>query len=63
MTVTGGAGIRLQLRGFQMRYKKTNVELVVMVDEAEAVVAKSNAPLDQVRAAPADQCLLRLDSN
>ena len=31
-----------------MRYKKINVELVVMADEAEAVVAELNAALDHM---------------
>jgi hypothetical protein len=32
----------------QMRYKKINVELVVIADEAEAVVAELNVALDQL---------------
>ena len=32
----------------QMLYKKINVELVVVADEAEAVVAELNAALDQM---------------
>lgn len=31
-----------------MRYKKINVELVVVADEAEAVVAELNVALDQI---------------
>jgi hypothetical protein len=31
-----------------MRYKKINVELIVVADEAEAVVADLNAALDQL---------------
>ena len=31
-----------------MRYKKINVELVVVADEAEAVVAELNAALDRM---------------
>ncbi len=31
-----------------MRYKKINVELVVLADEAEAVVAELNVALDQL---------------
>jgi hypothetical protein len=31
-----------------MRYKKINVELVVVADEAEAVVAELNVALDQL---------------
>jgi hypothetical protein len=31
-----------------MRYKKINVELIVVADEAEAVVAGLNAALDQL---------------
>jgi hypothetical protein len=31
-----------------MRYKKINVEVVVLADEAEAVVAGLNAALDQI---------------
>jgi hypothetical protein len=31
-----------------MRYKKINVELIVVADEAEAVVAEVNAALDRL---------------
>ena len=35
-------------RGVRMQYKKINVELIVMADEAEAVVADLNAALDRL---------------
>jgi hypothetical protein len=41
-------GIRLEARGIQMLYKKINVELIVVADEAEAVVAGLNAALDRL---------------
>jgi hypothetical protein len=44
----GGAGIRLEARGIQMLYKKINVELIVVADEAEAVVAGLNDALDRL---------------
>ena len=31
-----------------MQYKKINVEVIVVVDEAEAVIAELNAALDQI---------------
>src|ERR1700730_13229276 len=34
--------------GLQMLYKKINVELIVVADEAEAVVAELNAALDRL---------------
>jgi hypothetical protein len=34
--------------GYQMLYKKINVELMVVADEAEAVVHELNAALDQL---------------
>ena len=43
-----GMGIRLEARGIQMLYKKINVELIVVADEAEAVVAGLNAALDRL---------------
>jgi hypothetical protein len=42
------AGIRLEAGGLQMLYKKINVELIVVADEAEAVVAELNAALDRL---------------
>ncbi len=42
----GQAGIRLEASGIQMLYKKINVELIVVADEADAVVAELNATLD-----------------
>ena len=42
------SGIRLEAGGIQMLYKKINVELIVVADEAEAVVAELNAALDQL---------------
>jgi hypothetical protein len=44
----GEAGIRLEARGIQMLYKKINVELIVVADEAEAVVAGLNDALDRL---------------
>jgi len=46
--IWSGAGIRLEARGIQMLYKKINVELIVVADEAEAVVAGLNAALDRL---------------
>jgi hypothetical protein len=34
--------------GYQMQYKKINIELMVVADEADAVVAELNAALDQM---------------
>jgi hypothetical protein len=42
------ADTRLEARGLQMLYKKINVELIVVADEAEAVVAGVNTALDQL---------------
>jgi hypothetical protein len=36
----GGAGIRLEAGGIEMLYKKINLELIVVADEADAVVAE-----------------------
>jgi hypothetical protein len=36
------------MMGYQMQYKKINIELMVVADEAEAVVAELNAALDQM---------------
>jgi hypothetical protein len=41
-------GIGLKPGEFQMLYKKINVELVVVADEAEAVVAELNNALDRL---------------
>ena len=41
-------GIRLEAGGLQMLYKKINVEVIVVADEAEAVVAELNAALDRL---------------
>jgi hypothetical protein len=41
-------GIRLEAGDIQMLYKKINVELIVVADEAEAVVAELNATLDRL---------------
>jgi hypothetical protein len=48
MSFRVGQALRLEVRGIQMLYKKINVELIVIVDEAEAVVAELNAALDQL---------------
>jgi hypothetical protein len=42
------AGIRLKNWRIQMLYKKINVELIVVADEADAVVADLNAALDRL---------------
>jgi hypothetical protein len=42
------AGIRLKAGDIQMLYKKINVELIVVADEAEAVVADLNGVLDRL---------------
>ena len=39
---------RLESRGIRMLYRKINVELIVVADEAEAVVTGLNAALDQL---------------
>ena len=39
---------KIEARGIQMLYKKINVELIVIADEAEAVVAELNAALDRL---------------
>jgi hypothetical protein len=44
----GGAGIRLEAGGIEMLYKRINVELIVVADEADAVVAELNAALDRL---------------
>jgi hypothetical protein len=44
----GGAGIRLEAGGIEMLYKKINLELIVVADEADAVVAELNAALDRM---------------
>jgi cytidine deaminase len=36
------------MMGYQMQYKKINILLMVVADEAEAVVAELNAALDQM---------------
>jgi hypothetical protein len=41
-------GIRLEAGEIQMLYKKINVELIVVADEAEAVVTDLNAALDRL---------------
>jgi hypothetical protein len=41
-------GIRLEAGETQMLYKKINVELIVVADEAEAVVTDLNAALDRL---------------
>jgi hypothetical protein len=46
--IWSGAGIRLEARGIRMLYKKINVELIVIADEAEAVVTGLNAALDRL---------------
>ena len=38
----------MEARGIQMLYKKINVELIVVADEAEAIVAELNAVLDRL---------------
>jgi hypothetical protein len=43
-----GEGIRLEARGIEMLYKKINVELIVVADEAEAVVAELNTAFDRL---------------
>src|ERR1700724_541425 len=42
------AGIRLEPGGFEMQYKKINVELIVVADEADVVVAELNVALDRL---------------
>ena len=42
------ADIRLEAGAIQMLYKKITVELIVVADEAEAVVTGLNAALDQL---------------
>jgi hypothetical protein len=44
----GRAGIRLEAGGVQMLYKKINLELIVIADEADAVVAELDAALDRL---------------
>ena len=44
----GRAGIRWEAGAIQMLYKKITVELIVVADEAEAVVTGLNAALDQL---------------
>jgi hypothetical protein len=39
---------RLEIRGISVLYKKVNVELMVVADEADAVVAELNATLDRL---------------
>jgi hypothetical protein len=41
-------GIRLKERGVQMLYKRINIELIVLADEADSVVAELNRGLDQL---------------
>jgi hypothetical protein len=38
----------LEIRGISVLYKKINVELMVVADEADAVVAELNATLDRL---------------
>jgi hypothetical protein len=38
----------MEPRGIQMQYKKINVEVIVLADEAEAVVADLAAALDRL---------------
>jgi hypothetical protein len=40
--------IRLEAGGNEVLYKKINVELIVVADEADAVVAELNASLDRL---------------
>jgi hypothetical protein len=47
-TVGIGKRIELKARGIHMLYKKINIELVILADEAEPVVAELNAALDQL---------------
>jgi hypothetical protein len=42
------AVIRLEAGDIQMLYKKINVELIVVADEVDAVVAELNATLDRL---------------
>jgi hypothetical protein len=44
----GWAGIGLEAGGIEMLYKKINLELIVVADEADAVVAELNAALDRM---------------
>lgn len=39
---------RIGGKGIQMLYKKINLELIVIADEADAVIADLNAALDQL---------------
>jgi hypothetical protein len=43
-----GAGIELEAGDTKMRYKRINVEIIVVADEAEAVVAELNVALDRL---------------
>jgi hypothetical protein len=44
----GSGRLKIGVRGNQMLYKKISVELMVVADEAEAVVAELNVALDQM---------------
>jgi hypothetical protein len=44
----GGVGIGWEAGGIPMLYKKINVELIVVADEADAVVGELNASLDRL---------------
>jgi hypothetical protein len=49
LAVRFGAGRhKIGGRGIPMRYKKISVEVIVVADEAEAVVAELNAALDRM---------------
>jgi hypothetical protein len=42
------SGIGSELEVFPVHYKKVNVELVILADEGDAVVAELNATLDRL---------------
>jgi hypothetical protein len=42
------SGVGFEIRGISVLYKKINVELMVVADEADAVVAELNATLDRL---------------
>jgi hypothetical protein len=42
------SSIKLKAGGIQMLYKKINVELIVVADEADAVIAELNTALDRL---------------
>jgi hypothetical protein len=45
---TGSGSIELEAGDVRMLYKKINVELMVVADEAESVVEELNAALDRI---------------